>query len=61
MTKISVICKNEKCGKEFVCETDGDEEEVYAFKSPGQSQMVIIERCPHCNYANRIVVTSSEG
>ncbi len=27
--------------------------EVEAFKSPGQ--MVIIERCPHCSYANRIL------
>lgn len=57
MTKISVICKNEKCGKEFVCETDGNYGE--AFKSPGQ--MVTIERCPHCNYANRIAVPSPEG
>lgn len=58
MTGISVICKNETCGKEFVCETDGNEGE--AFKSPG-SQMVIIERCPLCNYANRIVIPSPEG
>lgn len=56
MAKIPVICKNEKCGKEFFCETDGTKTE--AFKSPGQ--MVIIERCPHCSYANRIVVPSSE-
>lgn len=56
VAKISVICKNEKCGREFVCETDGNDE---AFKSPGR--MVIIERCPHCSYANRIVVRSSEG
>ena len=57
VAKISVICKNEKCRKEFVCETDGNDGE--AFKSLGQ--MVIIERCPHCSYANRIVVPPSEG
>lgn len=56
MAKISVICKNEKCGREFVCETNGDDKE--AFRG---SKMVIIERCPHCKYANRIVVPSSEG
>lgn len=55
MTTISVICK--KCNKEFACDTE-DEEEV-AFKSP-DSKMVIIERCKHCGYANRIVVPSSE-
>ncbi len=33
MARISVICKNEKCGEEFVCETDGNEGE--AFKSLG--------------------------
>lgn len=58
MAKISIICKNETCGKEFVCDTDGKEGE--AFKSPG-SQIVIIERCPHCSYANRIAVPSLEG
>lgn len=58
MAKISVICKNEKCKKEFICDTDGDKEE--AFKFPG-SQIVIIERCPHCNYNNRIVAPSPEG
>jgi hypothetical protein len=58
LTRISVICKNEKCGKEFVCETDGNEGE--AFKSPN-SQIVIIERCPNCSYTNRIVVPSPEG
>ncbi|GAB6264770.1 MAG: hypothetical protein STSR0001_02140 [Methanothrix sp.] len=57
MARISVICKNEKCGREFVPETDGDDGE--AFKSPGQ--MVIIVRCPYCGCANRIVMPHSEG
>jgi hypothetical protein len=56
VARISVICKNEKCGREFVPETDGDDGE--AFKSPGQ--MVIIVRCPYCGCANRIAMPHSE-
>lgn len=55
MPKIVFICKN--CGKEDSCDTEDSEGE--AFRSTGQT--VIIERCNHCGYRNRIVIPSSEG
>jgi hypothetical protein len=55
MSKVHAICK--KCTLEFEFDTEGDD--GMAFRSPG-CQMVFVERCTHCGYANQVIVPYPE-
>jgi hypothetical protein len=56
MSIIPVICV--KCKKEFTCDTERNQSEAYKSLN---SQMIIINRCMHCGYPNRIEVPASGG
>jgi hypothetical protein len=56
MSIIQVICV--KCKKEFTCDTEKNQGEAYKSRD---SQLIIIDRCMHCGYPNRIEVPALEG